>query len=74
MDGNLSCLTDKLKGQFAHIQIASVPDRHKPDEGEINYQYIFDKLDALGYDGYVGCEYKPRAKTEDGLAWFEPYK
>lgn len=74
VDGNLSRLTDKLNGQFAHIQIASVPDRHEPDEGEINYQYIFDKLDALGYDGYVGCEYKPRAKTEDGLAWFEPYK
>lgn len=74
VDGNLSRLTDKLTGKFAHIQIASVPDRHEPDEGEINYQYIFDKLDAIGYDGYVGCEYKPRAKTEDGLAWFQPYK
>ncbi|VEB22222.1 2-oxo-tetronate isomerase [Avibacterium volantium] len=74
VDGNLSCLTDKLAGKFAHIQIASVPDRHEPDEGEINYQYIFNKLDEMGYEGYVGCEYKPRAKTEEGLDWFEPYK
>ncbi|MFU2089621.1 2-oxo-tetronate isomerase [Avibacterium avium] len=74
VDGNLSRLTDKLAGKFAHIQIASVPDRHEPDEGEINYQYIFDKLDEMGYEGYVGCEYKPRAKTENGLAWFKPYQ
>lgn len=74
VDGNLSRLTDKLNHRFAHVQIASVPDRHEPDEGEVNYQYIFDKLDEIGYDGYVGCEYKPRGKTEDGLAWFERYK
>ncbi len=74
VDGNLSRLTDKLNGRFAHVQIASVPDRHEPDEGEINYQYIFDKLDQIGYDGYVGCEYKPRGVTEDGLEWFQPYK
>ncbi|WP_040976684.1 2-oxo-tetronate isomerase [Necropsobacter massiliensis] len=74
VDGNLSRLTDKLNGKFAHVQIASVPERHEPDEGEINYQYIFDKLDQLGYDGYVGCEYKPRAQTVAGLDWFEKYK
>ncbi|MCI7717870.1 MAG: hydroxypyruvate isomerase family protein [[Pasteurella] aerogenes] len=74
VDGNLSRLTDKLDGRFAHIQIASVPDRHEPDEGEINYQYIFDKLDAMGYEGYIGCEYKPRGETTKGLGWFEKYK
>ncbi|MFY1026958.1 2-oxo-tetronate isomerase [Actinobacillus seminis] len=74
VDGNLSRLTDKLNGRFAHIQIASVPDRHEPDEGEINYQYIFDKLDAMGYEGYIGCEYKPRGETAAGLGWFEKYK
>ena len=74
VDGNLSRLTDKLNGRFAHVQIASVPDRHEPDEGEINYQYIFDKLDQIGYDGYVGCEYKPRGETTEGLDWFKPYK
>ncbi|MFC0323404.1 2-oxo-tetronate isomerase [Gallibacterium melopsittaci] len=74
VDGNLSRLTDRLKGKFAHVQIASVPDRHEPDEGEINYTYIFNKLDEVGYDGWVGCEYNPRGKTEDGLVWFEAYK
>ncbi|EIJ70909.1 2-oxo-tetronate isomerase [Pasteurella bettyae] len=74
VDGNLARLTDKLKGRFSHVQIASVPDRHEPDEGEINYQYIFDKLDAIGYDGYVGCEYKPRAETTAGLEWFQKYQ
>ena len=44
------------------------------DEGEINYQHIFDKLDEIGYDGWVGCEYNPRGKTTEGLAWFEKYK
>ena len=74
VDGNLARLTDKLNGKFAHVQIASVPDRHEPDEGEINYQYIFDKLDTIGYDGYVGCEYKPRGETAAGLDWFQKYK
>ncbi|MDH2924977.1 hydroxypyruvate isomerase [Nicoletella semolina] len=74
VDGNLSRLTDRLRGKFCHIQIASVPNRHEPDEGEINYQYIFDKLDEMGYQGYVGCEYKPRGETVAGLGWFEKYK
>ncbi|OOF55536.1 2-oxo-tetronate isomerase [Rodentibacter genomosp. 2] len=74
VDGNLSRLTDKLNGKFAHVQMASVPDRHEPDEGEINYDYIFNKLDEIGYQGFVGCEYKPRGETSSGLAWFEKYK
>ncbi|MEE3609499.1 2-oxo-tetronate isomerase [Avibacterium paragallinarum] len=74
VDGNLSRLTERLAGKVAHIQIASVPDRHEPDEGEIYYPYLFDKLDAMGYAGYIGCEYQPRASTEAGLTWFEPYR
>ncbi|WP_109091985.1 2-oxo-tetronate isomerase [Aggregatibacter actinomycetemcomitans] len=74
VDGNLSRLTDKLNGKFAHVQIASVPDRHEPDEGEINYEYLFNKLDEIGYQGFVGCEYKPRGETSSGLGWFEQYK
>ncbi|MDO5054775.1 MAG: hydroxypyruvate isomerase family protein [Pasteurella oralis] len=74
VDGNLSRLTDQLKDKVAHIQIASVPDRHEPDEGEINYQYLFDKLDQIGYQGFVGCEYKPRIETVAGLDWFKPYQ
>lgn len=73
VDGNLSRLTDKLLGKFAHIQIASVPDRHEPDEGEVNYAYLFEKLEKIGYEGYIGCEYKPRGKTEDGLMWLKAY-
>lgn len=74
VDGNLSRLTDRLKDKVAHIQIASVPDRHEPDEGEINYEYLFNKLDEIGYQGFVGCEYKPRSETASGLGWFKPYK
>lgn len=57
-----------------HIQIASVPERHEPAGGEVNYPYIFSWLDANGYDGYVGCEYNPAAGTRNGLGWFDPYR
>ena len=70
MEGDLSMT---LKDNFAgvgHIQIASVPERHEPDEGEVNYPHLFALLDELGYSGWVGCEYRPRGRTEDGLAWF----
>ncbi|MBL3335776.1 hydroxypyruvate isomerase, partial [Klebsiella pneumoniae] len=56
------------------IQIASVPDRHEPDDGELNYPWLFDKLDALGYQGWVGCEYRPRGDTAAGLGWLKPYR
>ncbi len=57
-----------------HVQIAGVPERHEPDVGELNYPYLFDVLDATGFDGFVGCEYRPRRRTEDGLGWFAPYR
>jgi 2-dehydrotetronate isomerase len=50
-----------------HVQIAAVPSRAEPDEGEVNFPAIFAMLDRIGYSGFVGCEYKPRGKTEDGL-------
>jgi 2-dehydrotetronate isomerase len=52
-----------------HVQIASVPARHEPDEGEVNYPEIFAMLDRVGYRDWIGCEYRPRARTERGLAW-----
>jgi 2-dehydrotetronate isomerase len=58
---------------IGHVQIAGVPARREPDEGEVNYQEIFAALDRLGYSGFVGCEYRPRGRTEDGLAWARPY-
>jgi hydroxypyruvate isomerase len=71
VDGNLSHLIADFKGAYAHVQIASAPDRHEPDEGEINYPYLFKLLDKIGYSGWVGCEYNPRGKTEDGLGWMK---
>ena len=56
-------------GRVAHVQIAGVPGRHEPDRGELHYPFLFDMLDALGYSGWVGCEYRPAADTSAGLAW-----
>lgn len=65
-------------GNVGHIQIAGVPDRNEPDVGELNYPYLFSVLDELGYAGWVGCEYRPRAGmqpggTSAGLGWLRPY-
>jgi hydroxypyruvate isomerase len=74
MDGDLSKLIEKMAGKFAHVQIASVPDRHEPDEGEVNYPHLYGVLDRVGYRGWIGCEYNPRGETTAGLGWFAPYK
>jgi hydroxypyruvate isomerase len=65
-------------GRVGHIQIAGVPQRHEPDLGELNYAYLFSVLDELGYDGWVGCEYRPATGTQTGgtsagLDWLKPY-
>ncbi|MFT3691245.1 2-oxo-tetronate isomerase [Paenirhodobacter sp.] len=74
MDGDLTRLIQKMKGRFSHVQLASVPERHEPDEGELNYPHLYAVLDAEGYDGWIGCEYNPRGVTEDGLGWFAPWR
>lgn len=56
---------------IAHIQIAGVPERHEPDIGELNYSYLFRLMDDLGYDGWVGCEYRPKQGTSEGLGWLK---
>jgi hydroxypyruvate isomerase len=61
-------------GQVGHIQFAGVPDRHEPDEGELSYPYLFGLIDALGYEGVVSAEYRPRAGTSQGLGWFRGWK
>jgi len=58
---------------IGHIQIASVPSRNEPAGEELNYPFLFDELDRLGYVSFVGCEYRPKGKTLDGLGWFAPY-
>jgi hydroxypyruvate isomerase len=57
-----------------HLQVASVPDRHEPDEGELAYPWLFELIDQLDWRGWVGAEYRPRAATRDGLAWFQPWR
>ncbi|VAW18068.1 Hydroxypyruvate isomerase [hydrothermal vent metagenome] len=59
---------------IGHVQFASVPDRGEPDRGELAYTRIFDMLDDLGHEGFVGAEYAPRGRTEDGLGWFQPFR
>ena len=56
-------------GKVGHLQIAGVPDRHEPVAGELNYGYLFGVIDSLGYDGWVGCEYRPAGATSSGLGW-----
>jgi hydroxypyruvate isomerase len=68
-EGDLAMRIRSLLPLTRHVQIAGVPDRHEPDCGEVNYPYLFRLLDDLGYDGWVGCEYFPRGRTEDGLGW-----
>jgi 2-dehydrotetronate isomerase len=58
---------------IGHIQIAGAPERHEPSLGELNYPYLFELIDALGYTGWIGCEYRPRAGTSEGLGWLKPY-
>jgi 2-dehydrotetronate isomerase len=58
---------------IGHVQVGAVPSRHEPDEGEVNCPEMLAMLDRLGYSGYVGAEYRPRARTEDGLTWARPY-
>jgi hydroxypyruvate isomerase len=74
MEGDLIETFKKYFDAIGHTQIASVPKRNEPDDGEVNYSAIYQMLDESGYQGWVGCEYRPRGKTEDGLAWFTAAK
>jgi hydroxypyruvate isomerase len=71
VEGDLTMTFKKYFDGVGHIQIAGVPNRHEPDDGEVNYRHLFRLLDELGYDGWVGCEYRPRGRTEDGLGWLK---
>ncbi|MGE5157457.1 MAG: 2-oxo-tetronate isomerase [Gemmatimonas sp.] len=71
--GDVTMRLREMMPIIGHIQIASIPSRHEPDGEELNYPFLFDELDRLGYAGFVGCEYNPRGRTADGLAWFKPY-
>ena len=70
LHGDVTTRLRRLLPIIGHIQIASVPGRNEPDLEEVNYPYLFQEMDLLGYQGFVGCEYRPRGKTLDGLDWF----
>ena len=73
VEGDLAMKMRKYIGGVGHVQIAGVPERHEPDVGELNYPYLLALLDELGYDGWVGCEYRPKAGTSAGLGWAKPW-
>ncbi|MBA3623214.1 MAG: hydroxypyruvate isomerase [Methylibium sp.] len=69
MEGELAATLQKYLPRIGHIQLADNPGRNEPGSGEINYPFLFAHLDRLGYDGWIGCEYKPATTTEAGLGW-----
>lgn len=73
MQGDLLAALEHSIHRIGHIQIAGVPARNEPSYGEINYRPILERLDNLGYDGWVGCEYRPEEDTWAGLSWMKPY-
>ena len=70
MEGDLARTIEANLDRIAHIQLADNPGRHEPGTGEINYPFLYDHLDRIGYAGWVGAEYRPQAGTEPGLGWF----
>lgn len=73
MEGDLARTLQKNLGSIEHLQLADNPGRNEPGTGEINYPFLFSFLDSIGYKGWIGCEYKPAATTEEGLDWLKPY-
>lgn len=73
MEGELAATIERLMPRIAHFQIAGNPKRTEPDKGEINYPFLFDLIDGLGYTGWIGAEYKPVATTEQGLDWLKRF-
>jgi hydroxypyruvate isomerase len=71
--GDLLKRFEKFLPVVGHVQIAAVPTRGEPDEGEIAYPHVFEAIERLGYTGWIGCEYKPRARTAEGLSWAKRY-
>ncbi len=72
-EGDLTRRIEAYLPIIAHMQLADVPGRHEPGTGEIGWEYVFRRIDSLGYGGWVGCEYRPAGDTVTGLAWREKY-
>ena len=73
MEGDLATKVGALAGHYPHVQIAGNPGRHEPDIGEIHYPYLFDLFDEIGYQGWIGCEYRPQGDILAGLGWAKRY-
>lgn len=73
VEGDVATTFRELLPWVGHVQIAGVPGRHEPSVGEVRYEYLLALLDEVGYAGWVGCEYRPAAKTAEGLGWAAPY-
>ena len=71
MEGDIATKLRKYAAHCGHVQIAGAPQRNEPDTGEVRYEYLFQVLDEIGYQGWVGCEYRPAAGTVEGLGWFK---
>jgi hydroxypyruvate isomerase len=71
MEGELAATVQRYLPRIAHIQLADNPGRNEPGTGEINYAFLFRHLDAIGYTGWIGCEYKPKTSTVEGLGWIK---
>jgi hydroxypyruvate isomerase len=70
MEGDIARTLQKHLARIAHVQVADNPGRNEPGTGEINYPFLFRHLDEIGYRGWVGCEYKPKTTTVEGLGWY----
>jgi hydroxypyruvate isomerase len=74
MEGDLARTIEKYIARIGHLQVADNPGRHEPGTGEINFPFLFARLEQLGYAGWIGCEYKPSGDTLDSFGWLEPYR
>ncbi len=73
VEGDLAPTMERLLPRIGHMQLADTPGRHEPGTGEINYPFLFGHLDRIGYQGWIGCEYRPAGDTVAGLGWAKPY-
>ena len=71
MEGDIARSLQNHLPRIAHVQLADNPGRNEPGTGEINYPWLFQHIDALGWKGHIGCEYKPRTTTTEGLGWIK---
>jgi len=74
MEGDLTATIARLLPRIGHIQIADAPARHEPGTGEINFPFVLGAIDAAGYSGFIGCEYRPKTTTDAGLGWLDAYR